>query len=220
MHPRYFAPESFPFIGGIAGHALAGKFQQQLVQESTVEQVIKRGTLRVGVSTFVPWAMKDKTAKPKITIIDLVLGALIIAFGFYIVHKVSVGLSYKWNWGAIPQYFFRYDSATSSWVPNILVEGFLTTIRLSIWATVFATFIGIVMGLSRVSQSLFKRLVGGTYVELIRNLPPLVLIFIFYFFVSTQILTTLGVEEFIRTRDEKTLALMTFLFAKPSLFTA
>jgi polar amino acid transport system permease protein len=143
------------------------------------------------------------TAKPKITIIDLVLGALIIAFGFYIVHKVSVGLSYKWNWGAIPQYFFRYDSATSSWVPNILVEGFLTTIRLSIWATVFATFIGIVMGLSRVSQSLFKRLVGGTYVELIRNLPPLVLIFIFYFFVSTQ-----------------TLALMTFLFAKPSLFTA
>jgi polar amino acid transport system permease protein len=28
------------------------------------------------------------------------------------------------------------------------------------------------------------------------------------------------VEEFIRTRDEKTLALMTFLFAKPSLFTA
>ena len=76
------------------------------------------------------------------------------------------------------------------------------------------------MGLSRVSQSLFKRLVGGTYVELIRNLPPLVLIFIFYFFVSTQILTTLGVEEFIRTRDEKTLALMTFLFAKPSLFTA
>ena len=63
MHPRYFAPESFPFIGGIAGHALAGKLQQQLVQESTVEQVMKRGNLRVGMSTFVPWAMKDKTGK-------------------------------------------------------------------------------------------------------------------------------------------------------------
>jgi polar amino acid transport system substrate-binding protein len=50
-------------IGGIAGHALAGKLQQQLVQESTVEQVIKRGNLRVGMSTFVPWAMKDKTGK-------------------------------------------------------------------------------------------------------------------------------------------------------------
>ena len=33
------------------------------VAESTVEQVQKRGILRVGMSTFVPWAMKDKTGK-------------------------------------------------------------------------------------------------------------------------------------------------------------
>jgi polar amino acid transport system substrate-binding protein len=43
--------------------AIAGTLQQQLVQESTIEQVMKRGTLRVGMSTFVPWAMKDKTGK-------------------------------------------------------------------------------------------------------------------------------------------------------------
>jgi polar amino acid transport system substrate-binding protein len=30
---------------------------------SVVEQVIQRGVLRVGMSTFVPWAMKDKTGK-------------------------------------------------------------------------------------------------------------------------------------------------------------
>lgn len=160
------------------------------------------------------------SAKPKITITDLILGALIIVLGFYIVHKISAGLSYKWNWGAIPQYFFRYDSATNSWVPNILIEGFLTTIRLSVWATAFATVIGIVMGLFRVSPSLFKRLLGGTYVELIRNLPPLVLIFIFYFFVSNQLMPILGVETFIRTCDETTQSILTFLFARPSLFTA
>jgi len=152
--------------------------------------------------------------------VDWVLGALIIAFGFYIVYQVSVGVNYRWNWSAIPQYFFRYDPSTGNWVPNVLVEGFLTTIRLSIWATLFATFFGVVMGLFRVSQSLFKRLLGGTYVELTRNLPPLVLIFIFYFFVSNQILPILGVEEFIRSRGEKTQALITFLFAQPSLFSA
>ena len=32
-------------------------------QDSVVEQVIQRGVLRVGMSTFVPWAMKDKTGK-------------------------------------------------------------------------------------------------------------------------------------------------------------
>ena len=47
----------------LAGGAGAGKLQQELVQESTVEQVIRRGILRVGMSTFVPWAMKDKTGK-------------------------------------------------------------------------------------------------------------------------------------------------------------
>jgi len=41
----------------------AGQIQQELIQESTIEQVIKRGILKVGMSTFVPWAMKDKTGK-------------------------------------------------------------------------------------------------------------------------------------------------------------
>ena len=45
------------------GVTFAGELQQQLSQESNIEQVLKRGVLRVGMSTFVPWAMKDKTGK-------------------------------------------------------------------------------------------------------------------------------------------------------------
>ncbi len=40
--------------------AFAENLQQQLAKESTVEKALKRGVLRVGMSTFVPWAMKDK----------------------------------------------------------------------------------------------------------------------------------------------------------------
>jgi polar amino acid transport system substrate-binding protein len=50
-------------ILGFAVTVSAGEIQQKLVRESTIEQVLKRGTLRVGMSTFVPWAMKDKTGK-------------------------------------------------------------------------------------------------------------------------------------------------------------
>ena len=39
---------------------LAGDIQNKLVAESTIEQVMKRGVLKVGMSTFVPWAMNDK----------------------------------------------------------------------------------------------------------------------------------------------------------------
>jgi polar amino acid transport system substrate-binding protein len=41
----------------------AESLQQKLANESTLEQVLKRGVLRVGLSTFVPWAMKDKSGK-------------------------------------------------------------------------------------------------------------------------------------------------------------
>ena len=54
---------TFAFTIGFFGNALAGKMQQQLVQESAVENVLKNGVLKVGMSTFVPWAMKDKTGK-------------------------------------------------------------------------------------------------------------------------------------------------------------
>ncbi|MEJ2477936.1 MAG: transporter substrate-binding domain-containing protein [Desulfobacterales bacterium] len=45
------------------GAASAGKIQRDLTAESTIENALKRGVLRVGMSTFVPWAMKDKTGK-------------------------------------------------------------------------------------------------------------------------------------------------------------
>ena len=47
----------------LTGTAAAGKIQRDLAAESTIENALKRGVLRVGMSTFVPWAMKDKTGK-------------------------------------------------------------------------------------------------------------------------------------------------------------
>lgn len=44
----------------LATTAIAGELQQKLVAESAIEQIIQRGTLRVGMDVFVPWAMKDK----------------------------------------------------------------------------------------------------------------------------------------------------------------
>lgn len=59
-------PATFSFVLTLAliilisGSSFSASLQQQLVQESVVEQIIKRGTLRVGMDTFQPWAMKDK----------------------------------------------------------------------------------------------------------------------------------------------------------------
>lgn len=45
----------------MAGSLQARGLRQQLVDESMIDAVQKRGVLRVGMSTFVPWAMRDKS---------------------------------------------------------------------------------------------------------------------------------------------------------------
>jgi len=158
--------------------------------------------------------------KTRIGSLDIIVGLLILTAGGYILYRVTAGLHYKWDWAAIPQYVCRYDAETNGWVPNLIMQGLFTTIRLSVWGTILASIIGTVMGLCRISRSLFNRLIGRTYVELIRNLPPLVLIFIFYYFFSGQIMTALGVDEFVQSRSEFTRALLEFAVASPSTFSA
>ena len=48
---------------GLSGPAAAGDTQQALSSESALETIKKRGELRVGLSTFVPWAMRDKNGE-------------------------------------------------------------------------------------------------------------------------------------------------------------
>ena len=154
----------------------------------------------------------------RFTALDAIIAVILTAGGVFIAYRIKAGLNYSWEWGAIPQYLFRFDSEAGRWVPNLLMEGLFTTIRLSFWGTILATIFGVFMGLFRTSSSLFKRLLGGTYVELTRNIPPLVLIFIFYFFLSSQIVPFLGVDEWIITRSDRTKAILTFLFAPPASF--
>jgi len=37
-----------------------GAMQQRIAAQSTIEEIVKRGTIRVGMDIFVPWAMKNK----------------------------------------------------------------------------------------------------------------------------------------------------------------
>ena len=48
---------------GFPGPAEAGDTQQALSSESVLETIKQRGELRVGLSTFVPWAMRDKNGE-------------------------------------------------------------------------------------------------------------------------------------------------------------
>lgn len=160
----------------------------------------------------------DPNRKLKFTPLDaVILTALAGLFG-YIIYKASIGLNYHWKWEIIPQYILRFDQSEGAWKAGLLTQGLITTLRLSIWSTIFAMVIGTIIGLFRVSPSLFKRQVAGTYVGLIRNTPPLVLIFIFYFFIGDQIMTALGVDNLIYTLSDESKSFMSFFFGPMNRF--
>ncbi|WP_462324646.1 amino acid ABC transporter permease [Desulfoplanes sp.] len=129
----------------------------------------------------------------RLTILDLIILVLLIGGAVWLYHQAGTNLDYTWDWSVIPQYLFRYDEEQGRWVSNILIQGLVTTMRLSIWSTILATLIGTCMGFMRISQHRVRRWLGGTYVSLSRNLPPLVLVFIFYFFIGEQIMPLLGI---------------------------
>jgi len=158
--------------------------------------------------------------KIRITKLDVVVATLILLLAAYIAYRLTMKLNYKWNWSIIPQYLFFFDETEGRWRANVLIQGLLTTIRLTVWSTLLAIVFGFITGIMRTTPRLFNRLVGRSYVELIRNVPPLVLIFIFYFFVSDQIIPLLGVEEFVRSSSPETQKVLGFFFSSPDLFTA
>ena len=48
------------FVLSFAASTSAGENQRNLAAESAIEQIAKRGVIKVGMDVFVPWAMKDK----------------------------------------------------------------------------------------------------------------------------------------------------------------
>lgn len=51
------------FLFCMSSTGFSATTQQKLIQESTIEQIMKRGVLRVGMDIFQPWAMKDKNGQ-------------------------------------------------------------------------------------------------------------------------------------------------------------
>jgi polar amino acid transport system permease protein len=157
--------------------------------------------------------------KIKFRPLDAVILVLIIALFAYIYYRVKYGLQYNTDWSIIPQFLFYRDTETGAISASFLVDGFINTLKLSFWAIIFGTMAGIIMGVFRTSKSLLLRMIGRTYVELIRNVPPIVLIYLFYFFFADQLMRLFGVEEFIRGLSDSNKSIMTFLFADEALFT-
>ena len=155
--------------------------------------------------------------KKSLTAVDYLLFGAVVALVIYATYRVNDVLVYNWDWSRVFGFVYRYDEETASWVSNLLVHGLLTTLRLAVWGTVLATIIGIVMGYWRTCDNLALRIISRCYVELIRNIPPVVFIFIFFFFISSQIFPALGFDDIDTQSGAVDNPVFRFFFGDPRL---
>ena len=80
-------------------------------------------------------------------------------------------MNYNWNWGVL------LEEPYTGWV----ISGFGWTISVSIAAWVIAFSLGSVVGIMRTTNVRALRAIGTCYVELFRNIPALVQMFLWYF---------------------------------------
>lgn len=88
-------------------------------------------------------------------------------------------MGYQWQWERVPDYIAFYEDG--EWWPAELVDGLIVTLKISAISLFFTLVIGFVTALLRLSNSKVGNAIGTAYVELIRNTPLLVQIYLLYF---------------------------------------
>jgi polar amino acid transport system permease protein len=162
-------------------------------------------------------ARRAKRRGLHVTWIDAALLAVVVTAVAVAVWRTHAVLDYRWNWSAVWPFVVKTDPVTGHWQPNLILQGLFTTIRLAVWGILLASIIGAIMGVMRASKRLLPRLIAGTYVMLVRNIPPVVFVFIFVFFIASQIMPSLGISDRVRSLGPSTQWWISALFGEPRL---
>ncbi len=144
---------------------------------------------------------------------------MVSLFLIYLGYRLTTSFSYRWNWAIITDYLLFFDEKTERLRCGILLQGLFITIKLSIWGMLLAAVVGVGIGIISTWKRLFFKLITRTYVELIRNTPALVLVFIFYYFVSDQIMPLFQLDELPYRLSPEMQRLFSIFLADPKILT-
>ncbi|EPP5728317.1 amino acid ABC transporter permease [Vibrio cholerae] len=151
----------------------------------------------------------------RFTLLD---GGLLLAIASligWLYYRSEVGIHYQWHW--LEAWTLIFTPRADGSLPYF-VQGLGATLRLSLWGMVLALVLGSLIGIARSQKAWFVRLPANAFVQLVRNIPPLVFVFIFYFFISNQLIPLLGLDELLRDHTTEVHPLITWLFGPTRLW--
>lgn len=88
-------------------------------------------------------------------------------------------MGYNWQWYRVPQYFYKMTDEGIIW--GEISKGLIATLILSASAFALALVIGLLVALLRLSGLIVGGAVATVFLELVRNTPLLVLLYLFYY---------------------------------------
>ncbi|GAM57990.1 amino acid ABC transporter, permease protein [Vibrio ishigakensis] len=121
-----------------------------------------------------------KLIKP---VLSAIAQILILLIGIvWLLDSGAQAMGYSWQWERVPDYIAFYEDG--QWWPAELIDGLIVTLQISAISLFFTLLFGLVTALLKLSNSAVGRALANLYIEVIRNTPLLVQIYILYFVIG------------------------------------
>lgn len=151
---------------------------------------------------------------PRIRLFDGLTLAAICGGVVWLSLRALNDFNYEWDWARAWTFISTPNDAYNGL--SYFAFSIVNTLKIAMWVTLFSGMIGLFSGLARTSRFHTLRILSTTYVGIIRNIPPLVSVFIFYFFIVAQLTPLLPLDTIRSWLSEG--SLRQSILAEPTLF--
>ena len=111
--------------------------------------------------------------------VSIIIYLLVVSLILYSAYTGAQSLGYNWQWYQLPKYLYVFTD--DGFQIGELILGLGYTINISFVSFVLAFFLGLLVALLRLSGLLIGGAVAIAFLEFVRNVPLLVLVYLFYY---------------------------------------
>ncbi len=105
--------------------------------------------------------------------------AVVVSVIVYTAYNGSQSMGYNWQWYRVPDYFYTLTDEGFQW--GEIAIGLIKTMEISGLAFALSVALGLFVALLRLSQLVVGKAMAVVFLELVRNMPLLVLLYLFYY---------------------------------------
>lgn len=113
------------------------------------------------------------------TVVCITIYIAVVGLIIWTAYSGSEAMGYNWQWYRVPQYFYSFTD--DGFQSGELIYGLIKTLELSGLAFLLALILGLLVALLRLSNLVIGGGVAVVFLEIVRNTPLLVLLYLFYY---------------------------------------